>query len=861
MFLLFGYLSIAVLQWIQQYRRKKRYSGAMLQALKRGSVLIQRGKSAQHGSVGALLNSPLLLCPHSYKETRIYSDDSLAISVVFPRQKVDLSEWTSYLDVGPGSDSSNTVVVLLEAEKFVKVNFVTDAQKSFPSVPVHVLQHGSPVAWKLGSPLGVILQCSYNNFVLLCDAFGQGRLILDKDFQLHRILSVRPTGKPYTLTKVSQRKTTTNSISNMNQEVDGCILKQMPAVTECSHALVNGVDHKNTKKSQKAEKDSSLLAYRNDYAKASENGKEKGKYHGREQNNENLVQEQFKEISAAIKLSVPAIILTNGNHSEQDEKLSSHLCTESDLLKTCSAADTDGELQDLIHKKDFDSNFSLHLYEERADTRNISVERNENIACEDSSFQNHTKFMDNAVPEIPVSPSIEEYACLHSAVTAETGNVSHSDSAAFIKDLSAGNKGDALFPTGQKFSGKPPNILVYCGKKDTARKFYVIKSSLEHCINTEAYSIYHLPHDQISTTPWAENAAALIISADNLYDNASQYFSDYLSSGGRILSFGSSIETIFVERREVQQNPSLTKFGVAEWTEVNAIQGRFQYVPGSLKKGDSSMDAVILDDKTGNPVVVLLTVSSVGGNGRAIFSQLFLECDPTEMAVDSQVFSQLKQSNKERLEVIRHLLSLLDLDITPPPPAQLTPCFLLTENQTLLTSLLKSLAGRVKNGVIKSRSLSLHFMDRISGDVKATDDVLPVITENRTSIVDSSTTKHGSLIRYFDPKVYWSHLKTQELGRIIFYTDVITTTMKVFEGFQFSIPDNIGVIAIAGRQTSGKGRGGNVWLSPLGCAMFTLPLKIPAESLLGQRVTFLQHMVTLSVVHGICSLANYQVVV
>lgn len=59
------------------------------------------------------------------------------------QQKVDLSEWTSYLDVGPGSDSSNTVVVLLEAEKFVKVNFVTDAQKSFPSVPVHVsiLQH------------------------------------------------------------------------------------------------------------------------------------------------------------------------------------------------------------------------------------------------------------------------------------------------------------------------------------------------------------------------------------------------------------------------------------------------------------------------------------------------------------------------------------------------------------------------------------------------------------------------------------------------------------------------------------------------------------------------------------------------
>lgn len=55
------------------------------------------------------------------------------------------------------------------------------------------------------------------------------------------------------------------------------------------------------------------------------------------------------------------------------------------------------------------------------------------------------------------------------------------------------------------------------------------------------------------------------------------------------------------------------------------------------------------------------------------------------------------------------------------------------------------------------------------------------------------------------------------------------------------------------------GRGGNVWLSPEGCAMFTLQLHIPLKSELGRLLSFLQHTVALAVVSSVCSLPGLDV--
>ncbi|KAF2977947.1 hypothetical protein EK904_014793 [Melospiza melodia maxima] len=54
------------------------------------------------------------------------------------------------------------------------------------------------------------------------------------------------------------------------------------------------------------------------------------------------------------------------------------------------------------------------------------------------------------------------------------------------------------------------------------------------------------------------------------------------------------------------------------------------------------------------------------------------------------------------------------------------------------------------------------------------------------------------------------------------------------------------------------GRGGNVWLSPMGCALSTLHLSIPLHSNLGQRIPFIQHLVSLAVVEAVRSIPGYE---
>ena len=55
------------------------------------------------------------------------------------------------------------------------------------------------------------------------------------------------------------------------------------------------------------------------------------------------------------------------------------------------------------------------------------------------------------------------------------------------------------------------------------------------------------------------------------------------------------------------------------------------------------------------------------------------------------------------------------------------------------------------------------------------------------------------------------------------------------------------------------GRGGNQWLSPPGCAMFSLHVRVPLQSELGRRLAYLQHIAALAVIEGVRTLPGCQV--
>lgn len=98
----------------------------------------------------------------------------------------------------------------------------------------------------------------------------------------------------------------------------------------------------------------------------------------------------------------------------------------------------------------------------------------------------------------------------------------------------------------------------------------------------------------------------------------------------------------------------------------------------------------------------------------------------------------------------------------------------------------------------------------------------------------------------FDPPRYFDALDTACLGRTLLAAGATASTQAVVQDNVVRLPD--GVLFVADRQLGGKGRGGNVWDSPPGCLMFSAVRRL---GIAGQRLPFVQYLVTLAVVQGV----------
>lgn len=109
----------------------------------------------------------------------------------------------------------------------------------------------------------------------------------------------------------------------------------------------------------------------------------------------------------------------------------------------------------------------------------------------------------------------------------------------------------------------------------------------------------------------------------------------------------------------------------------------------------------------------------------------------------------------------------------------------------------------------------------------------------------------------FDSDLYFRTLKTTSIGKAVVFFPVCTSTQDLAKSFAFALPEEP-VIVIAKQQTKGRGRSGNQWLSPVGCAMFSFNYAIPPDTPLADNVGFIQHILCVAIVEGICSLYDLQ---
>ncbi|KAK4319414.1 hypothetical protein Pmani_009649 [Petrolisthes manimaculis] len=436
---------------------------------------------------------------------------------------------------------------------------------------------------------------------------------------------------------------------------------------------------------------------------------------------------------------------------------------------------------------------------------------------------------------------------------------------------------------------KPPNVLVYAANK--TEYFNAVRDTLSQCLNSDRYIVYHLTDELAFKSPWCGSTTLLVVCGD-VPAHISTAFIRYLLQGGRILSICSDFLNMAIPlfgTVEVQEQ-AVVSVSYKEWSSVQLLHHqhcfhssprhkRFSQEVDNAKAEASRSGAVsvepthveIIDEYGGQhrldlrvlatddtwAAPTLLAAQLHGGIGSAIFSQVHLERDPREcysspapstkqdhgsMKPSPSTTERLSTSNQARLEMLRDLLASelgLDTSSSVTAVAQHTPAYFLGRHE-LKESLLNQLRPHMIGEELKRSGITVQFVEPNNTPKEASEHHLPILT--------SACPLTFSTVKYFET------LKTTAIGRLVIYCDVMTSSQEITAGHP---PLVHGIVVLPTQQTKGKGRGGNAWVSPLGCAMFSTQLHIHLSSLLGQHLSFLQHLVSLAVVQAVRDLPAY----
>lgn len=102
----------------------------------------------------------------------------------------------------------------------------------------------------------------------------------------------------------------------------------------------------------------------------------------------------------------------------------------------------------------------------------------------------------------------------------------------------------------------------------------------------------------------------------------------------------------------------------------------------------------------------------------------------------------------------------------------------------------------------------------------------------------------------FDLGLFFSKLHSQKLGKIFLYNSRLPSTQTLL--FKELSIESDGVICLADQQSSGKGRGSNVWVSPEGCLVFSFSCSVKQPAL----VPFFQYIVAMAMHRAVSQLCG-----
>ncbi|KAK3920863.1 Biotin--protein ligase [Frankliniella fusca] len=386
---------------------------------------------------------------------------------------------------------------------------------------------------------------------------------------------------------------------------------------------------------------------------------------------------------------------------------------------------------------------------------------------------------------------------------------------------------------------KPPNVLIY---SDSSVAQDNVINVLKHTLHRHKYAIYSMTQQSLSSNPWMQGTRLLVI-CGSVPDSLAPIFLSYVLKGGRILCLCSDFLHLVLptfRTAEVRQH-ELVRFSYSRSGKPPATPATVEVLDSENRLHTFQVQVLGTEETWQTPSLLLASTGSGPGAGKIVFSQVHLEEDPSQYESEEGKYSTLRQSDGARREILRDLLvSHLDMECGDSARSfnnQFTQGYFLGRHE-LKQEFMSSVKSRMNGNVLKTGELELQFCGKGEKPPTATDHLFPILLH--------SCPPSFSTVEYFD------NLKTDWLGRLVIYSEVMGSSMNV-TGY-----DQLwhGLAIIPRQQINGRGRGGNVWISPEGCAMCTVHLVIPLASPLGQRVSLVQHVVATAVVSALTNLPD-----
>ena len=172
----------------------------------------------------------------------------------------------------------------------------------------------------------------------------------------------------------------------------------------------------------------------------------------------------------------------------------------------------------------------------------------------------------------------------------------------------------------------------------------------------------------------------------------------------------------------------------------------------------------------------------------------------------------------------------------------LLSCSTLHEEEALVEQRLKSWVGLLLTRILHVSNPPCLTLLLMQTDSQATPPITNIVS------MRSKSSHPLDQLPTFDPDLYFSHLTSSSLGRVLLSTRQTPSTQDFIKDLVNTREWGDGVVMVADRQSQGKGRGGNEWSSPDGCLMFTCVRSI---NISGESAPYLNYVTCLGLIKGI----------